>query len=86
MPDDAARINATDIRLPITYRCDPRNTGLRGRLVAVLVYSKALKEAQVARISTFYSPRWVPASPPPPLMKSPPPKPVRGKLGRGAWS
>ncbi|PNW73045.1 hypothetical protein CHLRE_14g616700v5 [Chlamydomonas reinhardtii] len=78
MPDNAGTSNATNAGLPITYRCDPRYYKLRGRLVAVLVYSKALKEAQVARISTFYSPRWVPASPPPPLMKSPPPKPVRG--------
>ncbi|KAG2449673.1 hypothetical protein HYH02_005202 [Chlamydomonas schloesseri] len=85
IPDDADPDNATMVKAPLIYRCDPRdpgNPGLRGRMVAVLVYGKALKEAQVSRIFAFYRPRWEPLSPPPPLMKSPAPqKPVRGLPG-----
>ncbi|KAG2447579.1 hypothetical protein HYH02_007502 [Chlamydomonas schloesseri] len=82
MPDDADPDNATMARAPLVYRCDRRALGLRGRMVAVLVYGKALKEAQVSRIFAFYRPRWEPLSPPPPLMKSSAPqKPVRGLPG-----
>ncbi len=80
MPDDADPANATSAQGPITYRCDPRFMKLRGRMVALLVYGKALKEAQISRIYASYSPRWAPLSPPPPLMQSPASqKPVRGE-------
>ncbi|KAG2425851.1 hypothetical protein HXX76_013475 [Chlamydomonas incerta] len=78
-PDNAGTSNSTDAQLPLTYRCDPRYSHLRGRLMAVLVYGKALKEAQFSRVHAFYGPRWAPLSPPPPLLKNPTSqKPVRG--------